>query len=54
MLIASVPFLVLIAGLLMWALAANPKVQEAGRLMFFCGVFALTWHFTSETVRIVR
>lgn len=36
----------------MWVLSANPKVSEAGRLMFFCGVFVLTWHFAGETVRI--
>jgi len=52
MLITIIPFLVLIAGLLMWVLASNAKVQEAGRLMFFSGVFVLTWHFAGETVRI--
>ncbi len=35
------PLLVLIIGLLMYALAINPKVQELGRIMFFCGLFVL-------------
>lgn len=30
--------LVLIIGLLMYLLAANPKVQEVGRIMFFAGL----------------
>jgi len=54
MLIAIIPFLVLIAGLLMWILASHPKVQEAGRLMFFCGCFVLTWHYAGETFGIGR
>jgi len=31
--------LVLIVGLLMYILCANPKLSEAGRIMFFCGLF---------------
>lgn len=52
MLIAIIPLIVLIAGLLLWVLAANPKVSEAGRLMFFAGVFVLTWKLSGETLRI--
>ncbi len=33
------PF-VAFAGVLMYALSANPKVAEIGRLMFACGVLA--------------
>ena len=32
--------LVAVIGLLMYALAANPKLQEVGRLMFGCGLLA--------------
>ncbi len=35
------PLLVMLIGLLMYALAANPKLQEIGRIMFFCGLFVL-------------
>jgi len=33
--------LVLIIGLLMYALSANPKLQEIGRIMFAFGLLAL-------------
>lgn len=32
--------LVAVVGLLMYALSANPKLSEAGRIMFFCGLLA--------------
>jgi Na+/phosphate symporter len=32
--------LVAVVGLLMYALSANPKLQEVGRIMFFCGTLA--------------
>ncbi len=39
MLIATIPLLVAVVGLLMYVLASNPKVSEIGRLMFFAGLF---------------
>ncbi|MGP0042487.1 MAG: hypothetical protein ACLPJW_17585 [Rhodomicrobium sp.] len=35
-----VPLLVCIIGLLMYALAANPKLVEIGRIMFWTGLLA--------------
>jgi Na+/phosphate symporter len=35
--------LVALIGVLMYALAANPKLQEIGRIMFFCGLLAFLW-----------
>ena len=32
---------VLVVGLLMFALAANPKIQRIGEIMFFSGLLAL-------------
>jgi hypothetical protein len=32
--------LVALVGLLMYALSANPKLAEIGRLMFACGLLA--------------
>ena len=52
MLIAIVPILVLVVGLLMWALAANPKLQEAGRLMFFCGLLVSCFVVSRVTFRL--
>lgn len=38
----TIPLLILILGLLLWLLVPHPKVAEAGKLMFFCGLFVLT------------
>jgi Na+/phosphate symporter len=32
--------LVALIGVLMYALVVNPKLQEIGRIMFFCGLLA--------------
>lgn len=37
---AYLSLLIAIIGLLMYALAANPKVCEIGRIMFFSGCLA--------------
>ena len=34
------PLLVALVGLLMYALCANPKLQEIGRIMFWTGLLA--------------
>ncbi len=39
--IVGLDALVLIVGLLMYALSANPKLVEIGRTMFWCGLLAL-------------
>jgi hypothetical protein len=52
MLIAIYPLAIAVAGLLVWLLAANPKASEAGRLLFFSGVFVLTWTLADGTFRI--
>ncbi len=52
MLIAIIPILVLIIGLLMWVLSSNPKVSEAGKILFAIGALVLTWQLGGETLRI--
>jgi hypothetical protein len=39
MLILLILLAVIVIGILMYALCVNPKLQEIGRLMFFCGLF---------------
>lgn len=39
---------VMIAGLIMYLLAAPPKPQEIGRLMFFAGLLAALLKFAGE------
>lgn len=34
-----IPLLIALIGLLMYAFAANPKLSEIGRILFFCGMF---------------
>lgn len=38
--IIALTLLVAVIGLLMYVLASNSKVQELGRIMFFCGLLA--------------
>ena len=38
--ILLLPLLIAIIGVLMYALSANPKVIEMGRIMFFIGLLA--------------
>lgn len=52
MAVAVAPMAVAVAGLLLWALASNPKASEAGRILFFCGVLVLTASMAKETVRL--
>lgn len=39
--IIGIDMLVLLVGLLMYALSTNGKLVEIGRIMFFCGLLAL-------------
>lgn len=38
--IILLPLLIAVIGLFMYVLASNPKLQEIGRIMFFCGLLA--------------
>jgi hypothetical protein len=53
--ISLVLFLTL-AGLALWFVTTRPKfaspwAAEVGRLVFFCGMFVLTWHLAGDTFR---
>ena len=52
MVVAIAPIVILLAGLLMWLLSSNPKVQRMGEILFFCGCFVLTWVLSSKTLHI--
>jgi len=41
MVIASIPALASIAGVLLYALASNPKLAEIGRILFFAGILVV-------------
>lgn len=53
MAIALFPIIVAILGILLWFVSANGKVQEAGRIMFFCGLLALCFALSRDTVRLL-
>ena len=52
MLIAVIPLVVLIVGLLAYALAANPKVQEIGRIAYSCGLLVLLFVLARQTISL--
>lgn len=50
--LAYLPLLIALAGLLLYVLPANGKVQEIGRILFFAGVLVFIWHLGMRTVRL--
>jgi hypothetical protein len=53
MLIALIPVIVLLVGLLCWALAVNPIVKEAGRIAFFIGLMWAVYPFSGKFARLL-
>ncbi len=53
MLVALLPLLVALVGLVVYALASNGKAQEIGRLMFACGLLATLLVVARTTVRLL-
>jgi hypothetical protein len=52
MLIAIWPIIILLAGLVLWVVPANPTVKEIGRIAFFCGLLVTTLVISRQTLRI--
>ena len=52
MVIAIIPVLVLIVGLLVWVLAARPKAAEAGRILFAVGALITVYVLAHHTIKI--
>jgi len=44
--------LVCLAGLLLWFFAGHPKVSEAGKIAFFCGLLAALLQFAGKSFGI--
>lgn len=47
------PVLIAIVGLLLYALASNPKISEIGRILFFAGTLATLLRFT-PAITLIR
>ena len=52
MLITIVPVLFMVVGALMYALSANPKLAEIGRLLFWAGAFAVALAYSGRGVTL--
>lgn len=46
--------LVALAGVLAYALSANAKIQEIGRLAFFAGLLAFLLHSSGSMMPVIR
>ncbi len=46
------PVLVCLLGLLIYALSANPKVSELGRLSFAVGLIVALWQLSGHVLRL--
>ena len=44
------PLVFMVVGALAYALAANPKIQELGRLLFMAGAFALAFLLAGQKI----
>jgi Na+/phosphate symporter len=53
MLIILIPLLVLVVGALAYALSANGKVAELGRIAFFVGLFWLVYSLSSTHLHVL-
>lgn len=51
--IIYVSLLVALIGLLMYALATNPKLQEIGRLSYMMGLLAFLLNLTQSVVSLI-
>lgn len=51
--IVILQLLVALVGLLMYALAANPKLVRIGEIMFFSGLLSFLIRATPEMLKIV-
>lgn len=52
MLISYLPLLVAVVGLLMFALATNPKLVEIGRTMMWTGLLVTLFALAGRTIKL--
>lgn len=54
MLYASILLIILVIGVLIYALASNVKVAELGKIMFFCALLAFCLGVGNHVVTLIR
>jgi Na+/phosphate symporter len=52
MLTIVIPLLMVVAGVLLFALAAHPALKEFGRSMMWAGLFAIAFAMTGRAVHL--
>jgi len=52
MVIALIPVVVLVIGLLMWALSGHPVVSRAGMIWFAVGSFFTVWVLARTVLKL--
>ncbi len=52
MLTILLPLLVLVVGLLLWALAVNGIVKDAGRYLFIIGAAVCVWMASHQVIHL--
>ncbi len=52
MLVAILPFLICVVGLIVYLIASKPEAKELGRIAFACGLLVLTYVLAGYTVRV--
>ena len=50
--IAIIPALVMLAGLLLYLMASNPKAQRIGEVLLFVGAFFTVWGLSGQSVKL--
>jgi len=49
-----IPLLVALLGVLAYALSSNGKIQEIGRICFFCGLFVTLFQIGGHQISLLR
>ena len=52
MLIAYIPVIIALIGLLLWVFAGNATLKEAGKILFFCGVLVTTFGLAGKAIKL--
>lgn len=50
--IAIIPVVVMLAGLLLYLMASNPKAQRIGEILFSVGAFFTVWVLSGQSVKL--
>lgn len=50
--IGYLALIVAVAGLIVWFVSTNPKVAEAGKILFFTGMLAFLFAVSGKIVRV--